>query len=69
MALNRELLGVLACPQCKGDLALLPKEDGLACAACRVVYPVREEIPVLLADEAVPAAQWTGSSLPDDRSR
>lgn len=58
MALNKELLQILACPKCKGDLELLPKEEGLKCAACEVVYPVREEIPVMLIDEAVPVEKW-----------
>jgi uncharacterized protein YbaR (Trm112 family) len=58
MALNKELLQILACPKCKGDLELLPKEEGLKCAACGLVYPVREEIPVMLIDEAVPVEKW-----------
>jgi len=58
MALNKELLQILACPKCKGDLELLPKEEGLKCAACGLVYPVREEIPVMLIDEAVPVDKW-----------
>lgn len=58
MALNKELLQILACPKCKGDLELLALEEGLKCAACAVVYPVREEIPVMLVDEAVPVAKW-----------
>ena len=58
MALNKELLQILACPTCKGGLELLPREEGLKCGACGVVYPVREEIPVMLVDEAVPVAAW-----------
>lgn len=58
MALNTELLQILACPQCKGDLELLPREEGLKCAPCGLVYPVREEIPVMLVDEAVPVEKW-----------
>ncbi|WP_028576431.1 Trm112 family protein [Desulfomicrobium escambiense] len=58
MALNKELLQILACPKCKGGLELLDREEGLKCAACGLVYPVREEIPVMLIDEAVPVARW-----------
>ena len=58
MALNKELLQILACPKCKGGLELLDREEGLKCAACALVYPVREEIPVMLVDEAVPVAKW-----------
>ena len=54
MALNRELLHILACPKCKGSLELLGAEEGLKCAACAVVYPIRDEIPVMLIEEAVP---------------
>jgi len=58
MALNKELLDILACPKCKGDLELTAPEDGLICNACKLVYPVREEIPVMLIDEAIPLATW-----------
>jgi uncharacterized protein YbaR (Trm112 family) len=58
MPLNKELLDILACPKCKGGLELLPREEGLKCAACAVVYPIRDEIPVMLIDEAVPVDKW-----------
>jgi len=58
MALNKELLQILACPKCKGDLELIGQEEGLKCAACGVVYPVREEIPVMLIDEAIAVEKW-----------
>ena len=61
MALNMELVKLLACPACKGVLTLLPGQDGLQCEVCAVVYPVKDEIPVMLVDEAVPKAKWTGS--------
>ncbi|SFJ03870.1 hypothetical protein SAMN04488082_101168 [Desulfomicrobium apsheronum] len=58
MALNKELLQILACPKCKGDLELIGQEEGLKCASCGVVYPVREEIPVMLIDEAIAVEKW-----------
>lgn len=58
MSLNKELLHILACPKCKGDLTITPVEDGLICQACSVVYPIREEIPVMLIEEAVPLKDW-----------
>jgi uncharacterized protein YbaR (Trm112 family) len=58
MALNKELLQILACPKCKGDLALIGQEEGLECAACNLVYPVRAEIPVMLIDEAIAKDKW-----------
>lgn len=69
MGLNKELVGVLACPACRGELVLLPAEDGLACGRCQVVYPVREEIPVMLVEEAVPSSAWTGSKQAVDKGR
>lgn len=58
MALNTELLQILACPKCKGSLELLGQEEGLKCAACAVVYPIRDEIPVMLIEEAIPVEKW-----------
>jgi len=54
MSLDKELLEILACPQCKGDLTLTPEEDGLVCEACKLKYPVRDGIPVMLVEEAEP---------------
>ena len=52
MALSRELLAILACPACKGEVMLLEDESGLVCPACSLKYPVRDDIPVMLVDEA-----------------
>lgn len=52
MALSEELLSILACPRCKGALELSGTGDGLICAACRLKYPVRGDIPIMLVDEA-----------------
>ncbi len=54
MSLDKELLDILACPQCKGELTLTPEEDGLVCQACKVKYPIRDGVPVMLAEEAEP---------------
>lgn len=58
MALSKELLDILACPKCKAPVTLTQAQDGLVCEACAVVYPVRDDIPVMLMDEAVPQAEW-----------
>lgn len=62
MALNKELLEILACPKCQnkdgGELVLLNNEEGLHCTACGLVYPVRDEIPVMLIEEGVAIADW-----------
>jgi len=52
MAISKELLEILACPKCKGDLRLTEKEDGLICDSCRLLYEIRDEIPIMLIDEA-----------------
>jgi len=52
MAISQDLLDVLACPQCKGDLRLTEAQDGLICDACKLRYPIKEDIPVMLIEEA-----------------
>ncbi len=58
MALNKELLDILVCPKCKGAISLTAEEDGLLCAPCGLAYPVLDEIPVMLVEEAIPLAEW-----------
>ncbi len=53
MAIDKELLDILACPKCKGDIRLNDKKDGLVCEACRLMYPIKDDIPVMLIDEAI----------------
>ncbi|MDZ7641176.1 MAG: Trm112 family protein [Desulfurivibrio sp.] len=52
--LNQELLAILACPQCKGEVRLNQEENGLVCEPCRLLYEIRDEIPIMLIDEAKP---------------
>ena len=54
MAISKELLDILACPKCKGDLVLTEQQDGLICKACRLMFPIRDDIPIMLIDEATP---------------
>ncbi len=56
LGLPQSLLDILVCPACKESLMLSPEQDSLRCAQCRVAYPIRDGIPVLLADQAVPFA-------------
>lgn len=53
MTIDKELLEILACPKCKGDIQLNEKGDGLICQACRLMYPIKEDIPVMLIEEAI----------------
>lgn len=52
MAVNPELLEILVCPLCKTPVKLTSDEKGLKCATCRRVYPIKDNIPVMLVDEA-----------------
>ena len=52
MALRKELLEILACPKCKGDIYLNSTEDGLICERCQLLYEIRDDIPIMLIDEA-----------------
>ncbi len=52
MAVSKELLDILVCPKCKGDIRLTDKEDGLVCEHCRLVYEIRDDIPIMLIEEA-----------------
>jgi hypothetical protein len=54
MAISKELLEILCCPKCKGDIRLNDAQDGLICDTCKVMYPIRDDIPVMLIDEAIP---------------
>jgi hypothetical protein len=50
--LNKDLLDILVCPKCKGPVRLTEAADGLVCEKCRLVYAIRDDIPVMLIDEA-----------------
>ena len=50
--LDQQLLDILACPKCKGDLEYKEKENQLICHACRLIFSIKEDIPIMLIDEA-----------------
>jgi uncharacterized protein len=54
MAISPELLEILACPKCKGDIYLNETDDGLICDHCKLLYEIKEDIPIMLIDEAKP---------------
>lgn len=53
MAISKELLEILVCPICKAEVILKEDGSGLKCVQCNRVYPVRDDIPVMLVDQAV----------------
>ncbi|MBA7662646.1 MAG: Trm112 family protein [Calditrichaeota bacterium] len=52
MSLSRDLLDILVCPKCKGDLDYREAEEQLICPACQLAYPVENDIPIMLIDQA-----------------
>jgi uncharacterized protein YbaR (Trm112 family) len=56
MALNDELKAILACPKCKGDLEFHEDKGEIHCRACQLIYAIKDDIPVMLIDEAKPLA-------------
>jgi LSD1 subclass zinc finger protein len=52
MAIHPDLLEILACPVCKTPVELVKDGTGLRCSQCHRVYPVRDDIPIMLPEEA-----------------
>jgi uncharacterized protein YbaR (Trm112 family) len=57
MAVSKELLDILACPKCKGDIYLNDKGDGLICDRCCLMYEIKDDIPIMLIEEAKPISK------------
>ena len=57
MAISKELLDILRCPKCKGTIYLNSDRSGLVCDQCRLVYEIREDVPIMLIEEAKPLEQ------------
>lgn len=53
MAVHPKLLEILVCPKCKGDLELTQSQDGLICHKCKLKYAIKDDIPIMLIDEAI----------------
>jgi hypothetical protein len=53
MPISPALLAILACPLCRTDVRLTADETGLKCGTCHRVYPIKDDIPVMIVDEAV----------------
>ena len=52
--MKKELLDILACPQCKGKIELSEDENALLCHACQLSYAIRDGIPIMIIEEAEP---------------
>ena len=62
MNLDPSLLEILACPNCRADLRVDDAASELVCTGCGYAYPVRDDIPVLLVDEARKPADGSAAS-------
>jgi len=54
MAVSQQLLDILVCPKCKGEIHLNETQNGLICDQCRLIYEIRDDIPIMLIDQAKP---------------
>jgi LSD1 subclass zinc finger protein len=60
MPIPQDLLDILVCPVCKTPVAYTPDQSSLKCQTCRRIYPIKDEIPVMLPEEAtIEAASQT----------
>ncbi len=58
MPVSEELIKILVCPKCKGELEYIRDPESFICRSCQLVYPVKEGIPVMLVEEAIPLGDW-----------
>lgn len=54
MAIDKELIEILACPKCKGDVVFDEDKNCIVCENCKLKYEVRDDIPIMLPEEALP---------------
>jgi hypothetical protein len=52
MAISQELFDILVCPKCRGKLTMSPEGDSLICESCRLSYEIKDDIPIMLIEEA-----------------
>lgn len=52
LAISKDLLAILVCPKCKGDIRLNEAGNGLICDNCKLLYEIKDDIPIMLIDEA-----------------
>lgn len=57
MTVPRQLLEILVCPKCRGELEYREAESALICRHCKLRYAIRDGIPIMLIDEATPLPQ------------
>lgn len=53
MSMSKELIEVLACPKCKGDVTISENSDAIICRNCRLMFKIKDGIPIMLIEEAI----------------
>lgn len=53
MSISQNVLDILVCPKCKGDIHLDESGNGLVCESCQLKYPIKDDIAIMLIDEAI----------------
>ena len=64
MPLHPDLKEILACPKCQGDLVFHEEKQEIHCLRCRLIFDIKDDIPVMLVDEARPLDGGSGSGNP-----
>ncbi len=54
MGISKDLLDILVCPKCKGPIRMTETQDGLVCDSCLLLYEIKDDIPIMLVEEAKP---------------
>ncbi len=60
--INKELLDILACPKCKGELLYNENKNILICGSCKLAYPIEDDIPIMLIEQAKPLDEYIKKS-------
>lgn len=64
------MLDILTCPHCGHTIRVVDSHTGLLCPRCRLVYPIRDEVPFLVTEAGVPLSDWKhGARMPVDGAR
>ncbi len=58
MPVPEDLIKILVCPKCKGELEYVKEPEAFICHSCELVYKVEDDIPIMLIEEAIPLSQW-----------
>lgn len=67
LPISQELLDLLVCPVCKTPVVLTANGEGLRCAKCRLVYPIRDGFPIMITDEAIKDEAIDGPAVKNER--